>query len=105
MQLKTYQEDAIDDLLDKAKKLLNIADGKKLVFKAPTGSGKTIMMAEFQIFGEHRVRDRLRIGRGSEQAAAQDVAGVDRDLAGYAGRLIGLKGKVAGPQGHAGALV
>ena len=47
MQLKTYQEDAIDDLIDKAKKLLNIADGKKLVFKAPTGSGKTIMMAEF----------------------------------------------------------
>lgn len=47
MQLKIYQEDAIDDLLDKAKKLLNIADGKKLVFKAPTGSGKTIMMAEF----------------------------------------------------------
>ncbi len=47
MQLKTYQEDAIDDLLDKAKKLLNMADGKTLVFKAPTGSGKTIMMAEF----------------------------------------------------------
>jgi len=47
MQLKIYQEDAIDDLLDKAKKLLNMAEGKKLVFKAPTGSGKTIMMAEF----------------------------------------------------------
>lgn len=47
MQLKIYQEDAINDLLDKAKKLLNMAEGKKLVFKAPTGSGKTIMMAEF----------------------------------------------------------
>lgn len=47
MQLKIYQEEAINDLLDKAKKLLNMADGKKLVFKAPTGSGKTIMMAEF----------------------------------------------------------
>jgi len=47
MQLKIYQEEAIDDLLNKAKKLLNMEDGKKLVFKAPTGSGKTIMMAEF----------------------------------------------------------
>lgn len=47
MQLKIYQEEAINDLLDKAKRLINMADGKKLVFKAPTGSGKTIMMAEF----------------------------------------------------------
>ena len=47
MQLKIYQEDAIADLLDKAKKLLNMEDGKILVFQSPTGSGKTIMMAEF----------------------------------------------------------
>jgi len=47
MQLKIYQENAIYELFDKAKKALNTADGKKLVFKAPTGSGKTIMMAEF----------------------------------------------------------
>ena len=47
MQLKDYQEIAIDDLLAKAKKLLAVSGSKKLVFKAPTGSGKTIMMAEF----------------------------------------------------------
>lgn len=47
MQLKLYQEAAIKDLLDKARKLLGYPDTKKLVFKAPTGSGKTIMMAEF----------------------------------------------------------
>ena len=47
MQLKIYQENAIDELLEKAKKLLEYAGNKKLVFKAPTGSGKTIMMAEF----------------------------------------------------------
>jgi len=46
MQLKDYQEIAIDDLLAKAKKLLGYSGNKKLVFKAPTGSGKTIMMAE-----------------------------------------------------------
>jgi type III restriction enzyme len=47
MQLKIYQENAIEELLEKAKKLLAHSDGKKLVFKAPTGSGKTIVIAEF----------------------------------------------------------
>jgi len=47
MQLKIYQENAIKELLEKAKRLLNLGGGKKLVFKAPTGSGKTVMVAEF----------------------------------------------------------
>lgn len=47
MQLKTYQENTVDELLGKAKKLLKYSGEKKLVFKSPTGSGKTIMMAEF----------------------------------------------------------
>src|SRR3989338_2553031 len=47
MRLKIYQENAIDDLLNKSKKLLDYSGNKKLVFKSPTGSGKTIMMAEF----------------------------------------------------------
>jgi type III restriction enzyme len=47
MKLKNYQEDAIEELLEKTKKLLTYSDEKKLVFKAPTGSGKTIVMAEF----------------------------------------------------------
>jgi type III restriction enzyme len=47
MQLKIYQENAIDELLTKVKRLLSYSGSKKLVFKSPTGSGKTIMMAEF----------------------------------------------------------
>ena len=47
MKLKNYQEDAIEELLEKTKKLLVYSGEKKLVFKAPTGSGKTIVMAEF----------------------------------------------------------
>ena len=47
MKLKIYQENAIDNLLIKTKKFLNLSGSKKIVFKAPTGSGKTIMMAEF----------------------------------------------------------
>jgi type III restriction enzyme len=47
MQLKIYQENAIEELLEKAKKLLIYSGEKKLVFKSPTASGKTIMMAQF----------------------------------------------------------
>lgn len=47
MQLKDYQINAINELMSKTKKLITYAGNKKLIFKAPTGSGKTIMMAEY----------------------------------------------------------
>lgn len=61
MQLKTYQENTVDELLGKAKKLLKYSGEKKLVFKSPTGSGKTIMMAEFlkQLVDDRAVRESL----------------------------------------------
>jgi len=61
MQLKIYQENAIDDLLNKTKKLLAYSGSKKLVFKSPTGSGKTIMMAEFlkRLVDDREVRQSL----------------------------------------------
>ena len=61
MQLKIYQENAIDDLLAKSKRLLGYSGSKKLVFKSPTGSGKTIMMAEFlkRLVNDKEVRQSL----------------------------------------------
>jgi len=61
MQLKIYQQNAIDELLEKAKRLLGYSGSKKLVFKSPTGSGKTIMMAEFlkQLVDDNEVRQPL----------------------------------------------
>jgi type III restriction enzyme len=61
MQLKIYQENAIDELLIKSKQLLGYSGNKKLVFKAPTGSGKTIMMAEFlkQLVDDREVKQSL----------------------------------------------
>jgi type III restriction enzyme len=47
MILKPYQEQAIAKLLSRSKELLANQASGKVVFKAPTGSGKTIMMAEF----------------------------------------------------------
>src|SRR3989344_3037577 len=46
-QLTKYQDIAARELLQNAERLLRQTGNKKLVFKAPTGSGKTITMAEF----------------------------------------------------------
>lgn len=61
MRLKNYQEKAIKDLLDNSKNLLQKGKSKSIVFKAPTGSGKTIMMAEFlrQICNLEKFKDNL----------------------------------------------
>src|SRR4030042_2229095 len=44
---RPYQDTAVANLYTKATALLQKANNKVLVFRAPTGSGKTIMMAEF----------------------------------------------------------
>ena len=47
--LKEYQEDAIVDLRNKVNKLLQ-KDGSRICqFKSPTGSGKTLMIAEWMM--------------------------------------------------------
>jgi type III restriction enzyme len=45
--IKKYQDDAANELLQKTVRLLDQGSGKRLIFKAPTGSGKTIMVSEF----------------------------------------------------------
>lgn len=45
--LRPYQDKAISDLYSAATNLLQKAGNKVIIFRAPTGSGKTIMMAEF----------------------------------------------------------
>ena len=45
--LKNYQEDSIIELEKKAIKQLGRDGQKTLIFKSPTGSGKTLMIAEF----------------------------------------------------------
>ncbi len=46
MNLKKYQTDAISKLLVRSKELLALGTNRKIIFQAPTGSGKTIMMAQ-----------------------------------------------------------
>ena len=47
MTLKNYQKTAIDKLLKLTRVLLEKEGKRVCVFKAPTGSGKTIMIAEY----------------------------------------------------------
>ena len=47
IEFKNYQENAIVELRQRANKLLENGDSEVLVFKSPTGSGKTLMVAEF----------------------------------------------------------
>lgn len=48
IQLKTYQEEAVSALLKDTFSLLNLPGAQhKMVFKAPTGAGKTVTMAAF----------------------------------------------------------
>ncbi len=55
ISLKDYQKEAVDELRERVNKLLDKAGNQICIFKAPTGSGKTIMMAEFlKEFVEHR---------------------------------------------------
>lgn len=48
INLKPYQEKAVDKLVEAAIKLLDFdGPGEVCVFQAPTGSGKTVMTAKF----------------------------------------------------------
>ena len=47
IELRQYQETAIEELKTKVNEMLNYTGNKVCVFKSPTGSGKTIMTAEF----------------------------------------------------------
>jgi type III restriction enzyme len=47
MLLKEYQKTAVEELLKATKEELSKNKERSIVFKAPTGSGKTIMMQIF----------------------------------------------------------
>jgi len=54
-----YQLDAIQKLTDKSNQLLNLRGNHTIIFKAPTGSGKTVTMAEYlKYLVEHRIDDK-----------------------------------------------
>lgn len=60
IQLRDYQEEAVTKLKSTANDLLNLTGNKTIVFKAPTGSGKTVIVAEFlKRFVENRTDEKI----------------------------------------------
>lgn len=61
MKLKHYQDQAIGELQTKCTASIARGRPQKIVFKSPTGSGKTIMMAELlrRLTGESDMNDKL----------------------------------------------
>jgi len=47
MQLREYQHTAVKQLKEKSNKLIKLNGVRTIVFEAPTGSGKTVIMAEY----------------------------------------------------------
>lgn len=47
MQLREYQAIAVKELKEKSNKLIKLNGVRTIVFEAPTGSGKTVIMAEY----------------------------------------------------------
>ncbi len=55
MRDSVYQDKAVRELCEKTNRLIELEGSKTIVFKAPTGSGKTVMMAEYlKKLVEHR---------------------------------------------------
>ena len=47
MILKNFQIEAVNKLISRSRELLCLRGEKRIIFKSPTGSGKTIIMAEY----------------------------------------------------------
>lgn len=83
MILAQYQKIAVDSLLAQTKKLL-VKDGERVcVFKAPTGSGKTIMVADYlkQITAEHLGKEYAFVWISSNDLHTQSKAKLEAYLA------------------------
>ena len=46
MELRDYQKKAVENLKQKVQKVLGTPDNEVVIFQAPTGSGKTVMVSE-----------------------------------------------------------
>ncbi len=87
-KLKKYQRDAVEELILKSKILLKKdTDRKTIVFKAPTGSGKTFTMSQYikQVVDELRGTDVcfLWLSPGEGNLHLQSYKSLKEDLGNY----------------------
>ena len=62
MILRNFQSNAVKKILSRSEDLFLSGENKKLIFKSPTGSGKTIILAEFlKQFSEKHINKKVSI--------------------------------------------
>jgi type III restriction enzyme len=86
--LKQYQETTVDELITKSKWLLaKHLEKRTIVFKAPTGSGKTFMMSQYiaQLIDEMKDQDLcfLWLSPGKGNLHEQSFRSIKKEFAGF----------------------
>ena len=99
MELKQYQENTVDNLV---KKYNQQRDGTKdnfIIFKSPTGSGKTIMMAEFlkRIISNNDDGNSLFVWVAPRDLHNQSKAKIEKYLKNYPYRIVDKTSLTAEP--------
>ena len=62
IELKNYQRTAVHELKERVVRLLNFGGRRnKMVFKAPTGSGKTVMVSAMMDELQRELKERWRM--------------------------------------------
>lgn len=90
MELKQYQENAVDDLVKKYNQQKDGTRDNFIIFESPTGSGKTIMMAEFlkRIISNNDDENTVFVWVAPRDLHNQSKAKIERYIKNYPYRII-----------------
>lgn len=90
MELKQYQENAVDNLVKKYNQQKDGTRDNFIIFKSPTGSGKTIMMAEFlkRIISNNNDENTVFVWVAPRDLHNQSKAKIEKYLKNFAYRII-----------------
>ncbi|MFA7446397.1 MAG: DEAD/DEAH box helicase family protein [Flavobacteriaceae bacterium] len=99
MELKIYQENAVDNLVKKFNQQKDGSRDNFIIFKSPTGSGKTIMMAEFlkRIISNNDDGNSVFVWVAPRDLHNQSKAKIEKYLKNYPYRIIDKNSITAEP--------
>ena len=90
MELKEYQEKAVDELVKRYNQQRDGSRNNFIIFKSPTGSGKTVMMAEFlsRIISNNNDQNSVFIWVAPRDLHNQSKGKVEKYLKNYPYRIL-----------------
>jgi len=99
MELKQYQENAVDNLVKKYNQQKDGTRDNFIIFKSPTGSGKTIMMSEFlkRIISNNDDSNSVFVWVAPRDLHNQSKAKIEKYLKNYPYRIIDKNSLTAEP--------